>query len=276
MPSAALQKVLSPARRIHDMRNAAVRTGVAGQPVRPFYERLYRPSPSTTRLRAAEAATKQSKSSEEELATSRTSSKSGHSTPKSFAMLARAKADYAQHEFGKTRIPKPTIAAVKKAYARRTSDILRMMITGEDATPEYKEADAAEESEESDDVDVISFVGEAEAGTDNEYTDVYVPIFDLNEPWDLEHSGLSEDEKTSLMFNDKSFDEDLDPDAQTPDSNVFERRIVSGKRIGMGLRIAQVPRYVGGDFGIRRRRPLPPPRMRDVQENQIHGMYERR
>jgi hypothetical protein len=115
-------------------------------------------------------------------------------------------------------------------------------------------------------------VDEAELGAENEYTDMYIPIFDPNKSWDLEHSGLIEDEKTSLMLNDKSFDEDLDPDAQTSGFNIFERRIVSSKRVGLGLRIAQVPRYVRDDFGVRRRRPLPPRNVRDIQENQKHGM----
>jgi hypothetical protein len=149
-----------------------------------------------------------------------------------------------------------------------------MMGVGEevDEAPEYKQTDPAEESEESDVADIVnSFADKAEVGADNEYTDVFVLIYDPNEPWELEHSGLSQDEKTSLMFNDKSFDEDLDPDAQTLGFNVFERRIVSGKRIGMGLPVARVPRYIGGEFGIRRRRPLPPPKVRDVQESQVHS-----
>jgi hypothetical protein len=152
-------------------------------------------------------------------------------------MLAHARVDYGQ-EFPRTRIPKPTITAVKKAYARRTSRIPGMMGVGEEVevAPEYKETDPAEESEESEVADIVSsFADKAEVGADNEYTDVFVPIYDPNEPGELEHSGLSQEKKTSLMFNDKSFDEDLDPDAQTPGFNVFERRIVRGKRVGMGF-----------------------------------------
>jgi hypothetical protein len=187
-------------------------------------------------------------------------------------MLAHARVDYGQ-EFPRTRIPKPTITAVKKVYARRTSRIPGMMGVGEEVevAPEYKETDPAEESEESEVADIVSsFADKAEVGADNEYTDVFVPIYDPKEPGELEHSGLSQDKKTSLMFNDKSFDEDLDPDAQTPGFNVFERRIVRGKRVGMGLPDARVPRYMGSEFGIRRRRPLQSPKVRNVQENQVH------
>ena len=73
-------------------------------------------------------------------------------------MLAGARVDYSQDDSRKTRIPKPTTTAVKKAYSRRTSNILRMMGIGENEASEYKETDAADASDESEDADIISFV----------------------------------------------------------------------------------------------------------------------
>jgi hypothetical protein len=145
-----------------------------------------------------------------------------------------------------------------------------------DEMPGYEDADAAEDSEESEEAEFTSPMDEAEMGADNEYTDLYIPVFDPDEPWELERSGLSEDENTLLMFNNHSFVEGLDPEAQSPGFNIFERRIVSGKRVGMGLRVAKVPRYIGGEFGLQSRHPLPPPKVRDVQENQVHSELYRR
>ena len=79
--------------------------------------------------------------------------------------------------------------------------------------PGYEEGDATEDSEESEEPEFTSPMDEAEIGANNEYTDIYVPVFDPDEPWELEHSGLREDENTSLMFNDHNFVEGLDPDA---------------------------------------------------------------
>jgi hypothetical protein len=129
MPSATIQKVLSPARRVPNIRSTANHTSVVDKPVRPFYEWLHRPSLPRIRLRTTEVAPKQTKSPAEKLVTTLpgTISSAGPPTLRSFAMLARGRVDYRQDDFRKTQIPKPTTTAVKKAYLRRRSNILRMM-----------------------------------------------------------------------------------------------------------------------------------------------------
>ncbi|KAG9187294.1 hypothetical protein G6011_05165 [Alternaria panax] len=83
------------------------------------------------------------------------------------------------------------------------------------------------------------------------------PPPDLNERTE---NGL---DNTSLMFNDNSFDESVSPDQQTTALNIFGRKMVTMKRLGLGLRtnrdwfigLARCPAYTGDLIGIARVRP---------------------
>jgi hypothetical protein len=80
------------------------------------------------------------------------------------------------------------------------------------------------------------------------------PASEINEPAD------NDMDDTSLMFNDNSFDESISPDQQSSAFNIFGRKMVSMKRLGMGLRtnkdwfvgLSQCPDYTGESVGLQR------------------------
>lgn len=59
---------------------------------------------------------------------------------------------------------------------------------------------------------------------------------------EAEDSGTDD---SSLLFNDKSFDESVDADQQTSTLNLIGRELISMKRLGLGLRIHRSPWFVG-------------------------------
>ncbi|KAF1828501.1 hypothetical protein BDW02DRAFT_512178 [Decorospora gaudefroyi] len=181
-------------------------------------------------------------------------------------LLAKARADYEQIDgvrFRQTKVPGPTTRAVNKANARRHSEVLSRMVSV--VRRRIQETDVVGPRFSSEAVGAgIFFEEEVQTTADaQEFEDVS----------DWETRGLSEDEDTSIMFNDRSFDEAMDPELQNPVFYVFERRIASGRRVGKGLRIATCPRYSGNGLGIARARPLPLPKMRTVRANQVHAHY---
>ncbi|CAO2647519.1 Nn.00g084410.m01.CDS01 [Neocucurbitaria sp. VM-36] len=102
---------------------------------------------------------------------------------------------------------------------------------------------------------------------------------DASEAYD---SSLCEDENTSLLFNDYSFDDSIDPNRQTPGLNLLERTLIVCKRVGDERKIARCPWFIGlarcpayiGDT-IQQARVRPPkkalPRM--IQPKQRHSYY---
>lgn len=250
MQIATTQKVvnaLSPARRVPDMRRAAVNTNVTANPVRPLYQRLHRPTSSRTRLAATPVAAKQIKPAPRVLASRTITTASAPRLPK---ILARARADYKQNadsKIGKTRIPRPTITAVKEAsvrrqsrlWARMTSVVIRRKIT----------------------VLAAETTTEAEVDEEELYEEVEKPTMEFEEPAsEIDEPADDDMDNTSLMFNDNSFDDSVSPEQQTSAMNLFGRKMVSMKRLGMGLRtnrdwfvgLSRCPDYTGDSVGLER------------------------
>ncbi|KAI4685997.1 uncharacterized protein J4E88_003834 [Alternaria novae-zelandiae] len=240
---------LSPARRVPDMRRAAVNTNVTANLVRPLYQRLHRPTSSRTRLAATPVAAKQIKPAPRVLASRTTTTASAPRVPK---ILARARADYKQNadsKIGKTRIPRPTITAVKEAsvrrqsrlWARMTSVVIRRKIT----------------------VLAAETTTEAEDDEEELFEEVEKPTMEFEEPAsEIDEPADDDMDNTSLMFNDNSFDDSVSPEQQTSAMNLFGRKMVSMKRLGMGLRtnrdwfvgLSRCPDYTGDSVGLERAR----------------------
>ncbi|KAH6865681.1 hypothetical protein BKA58DRAFT_365720 [Alternaria rosae] len=238
---------LTPARRVPDVRRAVVNTSVTGNPVRPLYKRLHIPTSSRTRLAATPVVAKHIKPAPRVLA-SRTITRAA--APRVPKILARARADYKQNadsKIGKTRIPKPTITAVKEAnvrgqsrlWARMTSVVVRCKIT----------------------VLAAETTTEAEADEEDLYEEVEKPTMEFEEPASEINEPANDDmDNTSLMFNDNSFDDSVSPEQQTSAMNLFGRKMVSMKRLGMGLRtnrdwfvgLSRCPDYTGDSVGLER------------------------
>jgi hypothetical protein len=250
MQIATTQKVvnaLSPARRVPDMHRTAVQSNVIANPVRPLYERLHRPTSSRTRLAATSVAAKPIKLAPRVLA-SRTITRAA--APRIPRLLARARADYKQNgdgKIGQTRIPKPTITAVRQANVRRQSRLwARMTSVIVRRSARASAAELATEVEE----DEEELVEESEKLT----MEFEEPALEMDEPAD------NDMDDTSLMFNDNSFDESISPDQQSSAFNIFGRKMVSMKRLGMGLRtnkdwfvgLSQCPDYTGESVGLQR------------------------
>ncbi|KAI4638432.1 hypothetical protein J4E93_009985 [Alternaria ventricosa] len=250
MQIATTQKVvnaLSPARRVPDMRRAAVNTNVTANPVRPLYQRLHRPTSSRTRPAATPVAAKQIKPAPRVLASRTITTASAPRVPK---ILARARADYKQNadsKIGKTRIPRPMITAVKEAsvrrqsrlWARMTSVVIRRKIT----------------------VLAAETTTEAEDDEEELYVEAEKPTMEFEEPAsEIIESADDDMDNTSLMFNDNSFDDSVSPEQQTSAMNLFGRKMVSMKRLGMGLRtnrdwfvgLSRCPDYTGDSVGLER------------------------
>lgn len=238
---------LSPARRAPDMRRAVVNTSVTANPVRPLYKRLHRPTSSRTRLAATPVVTKHIKLAPRVLA-SRTITRAA--APRVPKILARARADYKQNadsKIGKTRIPKPKITAVKEANVRRQSRLWARMTS---VVARRKITVLAAET-----------TTRAEVDEEELYEEVEKPTIEFEEPAS-EINGSADDDmdNTSLMFNGNSFDDSVSPEQQTSAMNLFGRKMVSMKRLGIGLRtnrdwfvgLSRCSDYTGDSVGLER------------------------
>ncbi|KAI4954758.1 hypothetical protein J4E86_006068 [Alternaria arbusti] len=112
----------------------------------------------------------------------------------------------------KTRIPRPTITAVKEAsvrrqsrlWARMTSVVIRRKIT------------------------VLAAETTTEADIDEEelYEEVKKPTMEFEEPAsEIDEPADDDMDNTSLMFNDNSFDDSVSPEQQTSAMNLFGRKM---------------------------------------------------
>ncbi|RAR13763.1 hypothetical protein DDE83_002800 [Stemphylium lycopersici] len=254
MPSATTHKVvdtLRPARRVPDMRSAAVNTSVTAKPIRPLYERLHRSTSSRTKPSVISVVSRQNKLAPRVQA-SRT--KQSASALRITKLLAHARADYEQNDentLAKTKIPRPTIVATKHASVRRRSELWARMSSV--VIRRAKEITSHESAEET------NVIGRQQK--------------------ECEETDSNDVDSTSLIFDDNSFDESVSPDQQTTELNMLGRTLVSMKRLDLGLRIhrspwfvglARFPSYVGDDVVMPRVRP----RTRMTIECEKQGMLE--
>ncbi|KAI4656676.1 uncharacterized protein J4E78_006567 [Alternaria triticimaculans] len=78
---------------------------------------------------------------------------------------------------------------------------------------------------------------EAEDDEEELYEEVEKPTMEFEEPAsEIDEPADDDMDNTSLMFNDNSFDDSVSPEQQTSAMNLFGRKMVSMKRLGMGLR----------------------------------------
>ncbi|KAF1850106.1 uncharacterized protein K460DRAFT_411873 [Cucurbitaria berberidis CBS 394.84] len=204
---------------------------------------------------------------------SRTNSGLRYRAPRDLSIQSRTQANMIQTpQIKHTRIPAPTTTAVQKARSqiliRRPTVIFRPQThsTDEAPLPSVPSSEVVHSSEEPD---------QPEEATPNEDIISYEDVSDASDY-------NSEDENTSLLFNDNSFDDSIDPEQQTVRFNLFERRLVAYKRLGKERRIAQHPWFVGlarcpGYIGdtINKPRVRPPRKLlpRALQQNQLHSHY---
>jgi hypothetical protein len=92
------------------------------------------------------------------------------------------------------------------------------------------------------------------------------------------------DEDTSMMFNDHSFDETVDPNQQSSTLQMMARTLASGRRFQNGRRIAtcpwleglaRCPTYEGDSIAKPRVRPPKKSLPRPIQQNQVHRKFQK-
>ncbi|ENI05497.1 hypothetical protein COCC4DRAFT_50249 [Bipolaris maydis ATCC 48331] len=237
MSSVATRKVvnsLSPARRVPDMRGAAKQASVAVNPIRLPYKQLQRSNKSTTKPRTKLAASRQNLPTANGLTSRTRPSASATRVPQ---LHARSRADYKQNgagAFSKTKIPRPTVVVLKEARIRQSMEFWVRSVSVV-RTPKAKltshSADQVAVSQDCEDKTPKN--GPIEADSE---------ILQLVKRNEANGAGIDD---SSLLFNDKSFDECVDADQQTTTTNPIGRELASMKRLGLGLRIHRLPWFVG-------------------------------
>ncbi|XP_014557966.1 hypothetical protein COCVIDRAFT_36589 [Bipolaris victoriae FI3] len=237
MSSAATRKVvhsLSPARRVPDMRGAAKQASVAVKPIRLPYKQLQRSNKSTAKPRTTLAASRQNLPPASGLTSRTRPSASATRVPQ---LHARSRADYKQNgacAFLKTKIPRPTVVALKDARVRQSMEC-RVRSVSVVRTPKAKLTSLP--------ADQVAVAQDCEDETTEQGPiEVDSEILQPVERNEAEDSGTDD---SSLLFNDKSFDESVDADQQTSTLNLIGRELISMKRLGLGLRIHRSPWFVG-------------------------------
>jgi hypothetical protein len=104
------------------------------------------------------------------------------------------------------------------------------------------------------------------------------PLSVLNEPMD------NDIDNTSLMFNDNSLDESVNPDQHSSAMNLFGRKMVNMRRLCLGLRtnrdwfvgLARGPNYTGELVGLQCVRPRTAMSVGSdlPQQDEIEGTYD--
>ncbi|EUC48538.1 hypothetical protein COCMIDRAFT_87185 [Bipolaris oryzae ATCC 44560] len=237
MSSVATRKVvnsLSPAFRVPDMRGTAKQASVAVKPIRLPYKQLHRSTKSTTKPRTTLAASRQNLPAVNGLTSRTRPSASATRVPQ---LHARSRADYKQNgagAFSKTKIPRPTVVASKEPWVRQSMEFWGRSVSVVH-TPKAKLTSPP--------ADQVAVAQDCEDKTTEQGPiEVDSELLQLVERNEAEDAGIDD---SSLLFNDKSFDESVGADQQTTTLNLIGRELVSMKRLGLGLRIHRSPWFVG-------------------------------